>query len=291
MGDLIIAVSFGLLIPSRIIEHAKFGGLNVHPSFLPKYWGAAPIQHALMNSDSETGVVVQTLHPTKFDAGRILAKSDPLDIKIDYHTHFPPPPDDPKSPYKILESNLANVGADLLSSVITSNLYDPAIQSTLPTITTNERRKPARRLKTELSRILFGEVTAEEVFRKSLVFSNLFCYRKLLPRYPGHVPGPTLRTKMGPFSLPTETEYESFLKKHSAAVQWVYILEVSRKEGEKGCLALQVSPKQWVFVDSFTLEGKKKMHGKEWGHTSPGPVELVSFGPGEDGATQATRKE
>jgi methionyl-tRNA formyltransferase len=35
--NLIVAVSFGLLIPARIIHGAKYGGLNVHPSFLPEY--------------------------------------------------------------------------------------------------------------------------------------------------------------------------------------------------------------------------------------------------------------
>lgn len=70
--NLVIAVSFGLLIPARIINDAKYGGLNVHPSLLPDFPGAAPIEHALLEECSETGVSLQTLHPTKFDHGALL---------------------------------------------------------------------------------------------------------------------------------------------------------------------------------------------------------------------------
>lgn len=48
--------------------------MNVHPSLLPKYRGAAPIQHTIMYGDSETGVSVQELDDREFDAGRILVQ-------------------------------------------------------------------------------------------------------------------------------------------------------------------------------------------------------------------------
>ncbi|EME44583.1 hypothetical protein DOTSEDRAFT_172863 [Dothistroma septosporum NZE10] len=70
--DLVIAVSFGLLVPSRILTGATYGGLNVHPSLLPDLRGAAPIQQALLQNRSHTGVSLQTMHPTKFDHGVIV---------------------------------------------------------------------------------------------------------------------------------------------------------------------------------------------------------------------------
>lgn len=70
--DLVIAVSFGLLVPARILNSAKYGGLNVHPSLLPDLRGAAPVQHAILKGRSHTGVSIQTMHPTRFDHGLVL---------------------------------------------------------------------------------------------------------------------------------------------------------------------------------------------------------------------------
>ncbi|KAF2142608.1 uncharacterized protein K452DRAFT_196637, partial [Aplosporella prunicola CBS 121167] len=72
--NLIVAVSFGLLIPARILSAARFGGLNVHPSLLPDLHGAAPIHRALLRGDTRTGISVQTLHPRHFDRGTVLAR-------------------------------------------------------------------------------------------------------------------------------------------------------------------------------------------------------------------------
>lgn len=78
--NLVIAVSYGKLIPSTFIQHCKYGGLNVHPSLLPKYCGSSPLQYALLNDDKFTGCTVQTLHPTKFDHGDIIIQSPEIPI-------------------------------------------------------------------------------------------------------------------------------------------------------------------------------------------------------------------
>ena len=57
--NLVIAVSFGLLVPARILNEAKYGGLNVHPSLLPDLRGPAPIIHTLLKQRSHTGVTLQ----------------------------------------------------------------------------------------------------------------------------------------------------------------------------------------------------------------------------------------
>lgn len=74
--DLIVTASFGLLVPARILNQARYGGLNVHPSLLPQFRGAAPIQHAIIQRVKTTGVSVQTMHPTKFDHGIVLAQKE-----------------------------------------------------------------------------------------------------------------------------------------------------------------------------------------------------------------------
>jgi methionyl-tRNA formyltransferase len=80
--DLGVVVSFGYFIPKRIIDAFQQGAINVHPSLLPRFRGASPIQHAIMHGDIETGVSIIELHPHQFDAGRILSQSRLVGSKI-----------------------------------------------------------------------------------------------------------------------------------------------------------------------------------------------------------------
>ena len=69
--DLIVTCSYGRIIPEAIINAPQFKAVNIHPSLLPKYRGASPIQSAVLNNDSETGVTF--LYMTKdLDNGDIL---------------------------------------------------------------------------------------------------------------------------------------------------------------------------------------------------------------------------
>ncbi len=62
--DLIVVVAYGQILPPAILDLPRHGCLNVHASLLPKYRGAAPIQWAIANGDTETGVTLM-----KMDAG------------------------------------------------------------------------------------------------------------------------------------------------------------------------------------------------------------------------------
>ena len=62
--DLIVVAAYGQILPQALLDVPRFGCLNVHTSLLPKYRGAAPIQWAILNGDSETGVTIM-----KMDAG------------------------------------------------------------------------------------------------------------------------------------------------------------------------------------------------------------------------------
>ena len=76
--DLFVVVAYGQYIPTRVIELAPFEAINVHPSLLPKYRGSAPIQWAILNGNTETGVSIIYL-AKKMDAGDILRqKTYPL---------------------------------------------------------------------------------------------------------------------------------------------------------------------------------------------------------------------
>ncbi len=71
--DLIVVVSFGQIMPERLIRAAKYASINSHFSLLPKLRGAAPINRAIMNGDKETGVTVQFID-FKLDSGDVLLR-------------------------------------------------------------------------------------------------------------------------------------------------------------------------------------------------------------------------
>ena len=70
-ADTVVVAAYGLLIPESVLEERLW--LNVHPSLLPRWRGAAPVERAIMAGDSETGV---TIHRTvkELDAGPIAAQ-------------------------------------------------------------------------------------------------------------------------------------------------------------------------------------------------------------------------
>ncbi len=70
-ADLFVVAAYGEIIKQNLLDMPRYGCINVHPSLLPKYRGAAPIQRCLMNGDSETGVCIMKM-ALEMDAGDIL---------------------------------------------------------------------------------------------------------------------------------------------------------------------------------------------------------------------------
>jgi methionyl-tRNA formyltransferase len=69
--DFVVVLAFAQFLGSRMLNMGKMGCFNIHTSILPKYRGAAPIQYALMNGDTETGVSIQRM-VKKMDAGDLV---------------------------------------------------------------------------------------------------------------------------------------------------------------------------------------------------------------------------
>ena len=69
--DLIIVIAYGIILPSKFLNIPKYGCINIHVSLLPRWRGAAPIEHALLAGDEKTGISVISISP-KLDAGDIL---------------------------------------------------------------------------------------------------------------------------------------------------------------------------------------------------------------------------
>lgn len=71
--DLFIVVAYGKIIPEDILNLPKLGSINIHYSLLPKYRGASPVESAILNGDTETGVSIQKMI-YKMDAGPVIAE-------------------------------------------------------------------------------------------------------------------------------------------------------------------------------------------------------------------------
>jgi methionyl-tRNA formyltransferase len=103
-SDLLISASYGQKIPAPLIASTPMGGINIHPSLLPRWRGTDPVPWTILAGDTETGVTVVTL-TEHFDTGLILAQQK-----------VPVPPD--KSPQEI-RALLFTLGSALLPSIIT----------------------------------------------------------------------------------------------------------------------------------------------------------------------------
>jgi len=69
--DAIIVAAFGQILPKALLDIPKYGCINVHASLLPKYRGAAPIQYAILDGESETGISIMYMD-TGIDTGDVI---------------------------------------------------------------------------------------------------------------------------------------------------------------------------------------------------------------------------
>lgn len=76
--DIAVVAAFGQLLPRPVLEMPRLGFINVHPSLLPRYRGAAPIQWTLINGDEITGVTIFQVTPRLDDGDILLQESQPL---------------------------------------------------------------------------------------------------------------------------------------------------------------------------------------------------------------------
>jgi len=101
--DLIAVAAFGQILPQAILDLPRLGCLNVHTSLLPKHRGAAPIQWAIANGETETGVTIMKMD-AGLDTGDILTqRATPIHAEDNGET---------------LHDRLAQIGAELLLKTI-----------------------------------------------------------------------------------------------------------------------------------------------------------------------------
>jgi len=101
--DLFVIVAYGKILPESILNMPKFGSINIHYSLLPKYRGASPVESAILNGETETGVTIQKME-SKMDSGPIIAQ-EKVEISPDEKT-----PD--------LRQRLIKIGGELLVKIL-----------------------------------------------------------------------------------------------------------------------------------------------------------------------------
>ncbi|KAL2351432.1 formyl transferase [Cryomyces antarcticus] len=163
--NLVIAVSFGLLVPPRILNGAKYGGLNLHPSLLPDLRGPAPLHHTLLQRRVHTGVSLQTLHPKYFDQGTILAQTPLPGLKVP----------DKCTPDALLEM-LTPVGADMLVQALRGRLFVPPLAGvrTCRAVEADTKLKHAPKVTPKDRQIDWATWTADEILLRHHVLGNLW---------------------------------------------------------------------------------------------------------------------
>jgi methionyl-tRNA formyltransferase len=115
--DLFIVAAYAQILPKEIISLPKWGTLGVHPSLLPRHRGSSPIQTAILEGDTETGVSIYELDE-KMDHGPIAAQRTlPIDAS---------------STYLSLETALAKIGGELVADLMVQ------FKSSLPVLTPQE---------------------------------------------------------------------------------------------------------------------------------------------------------
>lgn len=148
-AGVLVCASYGKILPAALVTNAAMPALNVHPSALPKYRGATPIQAALLAGDATTAVTIMWMAP-RMDAG---------DIAVQAVTDI-----DPAENYGALHDRLSDIGAramlDALDLLRRGELFRAPQDESLATYT-RPISKPDLELRfTEPSRTLADRVRA-----------------------------------------------------------------------------------------------------------------------------------
>ncbi|KAF1618475.1 Methionyl-tRNA formyltransferase, mitochondrial, partial [Eudyptes chrysolophus] len=154
--DVGVVASFGRLLSEDLILQFPYGMLNVHPSYLPRWRGPAPIVHTVLHGDKVTGVTIMEIRPKRFDVGPIIKQEE---IAVPPHCTA-----------RELEAMLSKMGANMLISVLKN----------LPESLKNKREQPkegvtfAPKISIAKSCIKWEEQTAAQVIQLHRAIGSMF---------------------------------------------------------------------------------------------------------------------
>jgi len=101
--DFFLVVAYGKIIPEDIINMPKLGSINIHYSLLPKYRGASPVESAILNGETETGITIQKME-YRLDTGPIIIQE-----KVEIN---------PEEKAGDLRKRLIKIGGELLVKIL-----------------------------------------------------------------------------------------------------------------------------------------------------------------------------
>jgi len=208
----------------------------VHPSLLPRYRGAAPIQRTLLNHDAETGVTIQTLDTKRFDRGAILMQSSP------------PLALAPRTSYHSLHETLAARGAEMLVETLRRQLFVPPISA----VQSKYEASLAPKITPEDAHINWATWNADELELRAEMLGEVW-------------------TELGYETESPETPRKrTILYGVKALVDWTPELDIPTgcfryvKRGYEEIMVLKCKDEGWVHVGSVKVEGKREIEGGTW---------------------------
>ncbi|CAB55850.1 putative methionyl-tRNA formyltransferase [Schizosaccharomyces pombe] len=178
--QLAITASFGRFVPFKILNQLPYGGINIHPSLLPKYRGAGPVYSTILNGDRLAGVTIQTMDSKQFDKGKSLAQAY---LKLNG-----------KETYTLLTKILSLGAAGMLEHVLLQSLYLPNCQTntvapqihgritdtgglqliskeTFPSF----QESWAKKITPEDAHVNFESMNTQQIYNMSRAFNHVWC--------------------------------------------------------------------------------------------------------------------
>ncbi len=145
-ADAAVTVAYGLILPQEVLDGTKFGCINIHPSLLPRWRGAAPIQRTIMSGDKETGINIIKMD-SGIDSGDVICEE-----KFSLNGN---------EIYSDLATKLSEIGAEILVKTL-KNLRDGKVVLTKQDDTLATYAKKIEKAECEID----WEKSAEEIERK-----------------------------------------------------------------------------------------------------------------------------
>lgn len=242
--NIAVVVSFGRLIPSSLIASLKFGGINMHPSLLPKYRGPAPIYHTMLNGDKETGVTVLELSPNKFDSGKILSQ---LKVKVNE-----------QSTLTSLSGELAEIGSKSIMNAL-ANLDDFRSKS----LTQDESKAThAPKVKKEMGFLQFSKHSVSEIHLlwRSLgqtigVHCNFLHSEKPTEKREEQQIDVVRLVQLAPIG--TQISYQNFESQ-------LYSPGMCKFDKNQNLLFIKCLNEEWLAVQSLQVTGRKILNAEQF---------------------------
>lgn len=159
-----LVASYGLIIPQEILDIPEFGTINIHPSLLPKYRGATPIQQAILDDKYDTGVTIM-LMDKKMDHGPTLLQEKRYaekiaDASIETVVNWP-------KKYNDLEAELALQASNILAENI-NKILDGSI---IPQVQLHENATFTKKIQKADGQLDISKLSGPEGYAQFLKFN------------------------------------------------------------------------------------------------------------------------